>query len=252
MTSTPAFNDRFSGSAQQYQRYRPIYPPELFTFLAASTRGHERAWDCATGNGQCALGLTEHYRRVYATDASSRQLEMAPYHPRITWNTATAEHSMAPDHAFDLVTAAQSAHWFDHNRFYHEVRRVLRPGGVIAVWAYDLPVVNPETDSLVRHLYHDILGSYWQPEIRHISNRYRTLPFPFRKLRVPPFIMTAHWTCNEFIRYIETWSAAVTYRESRKASPLESIHAQLEHSWKAPGKRQVVRWPLIVLAGRTT
>ncbi|MBD0326304.1 MAG: SAM-dependent methyltransferase, partial [Pyrinomonadaceae bacterium] len=51
------FKDHFSEQSADYAKYRPRYPAALFEYLASVTAEHERAWDCATGNGQAALGL---------------------------------------------------------------------------------------------------------------------------------------------------------------------------------------------------
>jgi hypothetical protein len=50
------FSDHFSDHADRYKAYRPTYPDELFTYLASLVPDHDLAWDCATGNGQAALG----------------------------------------------------------------------------------------------------------------------------------------------------------------------------------------------------
>ena len=43
-----SFEDHFSQSAQEYARYRPSYPPELFAYLASLCTSHQLAWDCGT------------------------------------------------------------------------------------------------------------------------------------------------------------------------------------------------------------
>jgi ubiquinone/menaquinone biosynthesis C-methylase UbiE len=99
------------------------------------------AVDCATGSGQAAVALAEHFAAVLAVDASSSQLTRAQPHPRVYYAASLAERLPAPDGSADLVTAAQAAHWFDFERFHAECRRVLAPGGVVAVWtAKDVPV----------------------------------------------------------------------------------------------------------------
>jgi hypothetical protein len=65
------FKDHFSTQSSQYQRYRPHYPPALFEWLAELTQEHTLAWDCATGNGQAAQALANHFANVLATDAAS-------------------------------------------------------------------------------------------------------------------------------------------------------------------------------------
>ena len=56
------FKDHFSGHAVEYAKFRPHYPDELFEYLALISPRHELAWDCATGNGQAAVGLARHFR----------------------------------------------------------------------------------------------------------------------------------------------------------------------------------------------
>ena len=68
------FKDHFSDRAALYATCRPLYPDSLFAQLAGLTREHRAAVDCGTGNGQAALGLTKHFRRVIATDPSEAQI----------------------------------------------------------------------------------------------------------------------------------------------------------------------------------
>ena len=55
--------DRFSDRAEAYSRHRPRYPDSLFEHLARLAPAPDHAWDCATGNGQAATGLVEHFAR---------------------------------------------------------------------------------------------------------------------------------------------------------------------------------------------
>ena len=79
------FPDHFSDHADRYEAYRPTYPDSLFAYLASLVPAHDLAWDCATGNGQAALGLTPHFRTIIATDASPRQIAQAHPHPKVTY-----------------------------------------------------------------------------------------------------------------------------------------------------------------------
>ncbi|HEY9050998.1 MAG TPA: class I SAM-dependent methyltransferase, partial [Gammaproteobacteria bacterium] len=71
------FKDHFSNHSFDYKKFRPVYPEKLYHRLAKISPGNECAWDCATGNGQAAIGLSKYFKQVIATDASSNQLAHA-------------------------------------------------------------------------------------------------------------------------------------------------------------------------------
>ena len=72
-----AFKDHFSSQSAAYRRYRPEYPAELIRYVASLAPDRRVAIDCATGNGQAAVALAEHFETVLAVDGSRSQLERA-------------------------------------------------------------------------------------------------------------------------------------------------------------------------------
>jgi SAM-dependent methyltransferase len=244
------FADHFSSIAGQYAASRPTYPPELFDWLATVAPATGVAWDCAAGNGQATLELARRFDRVTATDASAAQLAQATAHPRVSYRVAPAEASGLPDGSADLITVAQALHWLDLPAFYVEVRRVLVPGGVLAVWCYGLLVLDdPVLDPAIQAFYHDVVGSFWAPERRLVETGYQTLAFPFEELAAPSFAMTLDWTLGELAAYVGTWSAVEAYRRARGQDPVPVLAAELAPAWgEAPRRR--VRWPLSLRVGR--
>lgn len=69
--------DNFSTQSDQYAKYRPTYPSELFDFLNSIVINKEYAWDCGTGNGQFAYELATTFENVFATDISQSQIDHA-------------------------------------------------------------------------------------------------------------------------------------------------------------------------------
>ena len=244
-----AFKDHFSGHAADYARYRPDYPAALFAWLAEIAPARDRAWDCATGNGQAALALAEHFGAVVATDASETQVASAFAHPRVTYCVAPAEASGLEDASVSLVTVAQALHWFDLPAFWAEADRVLRPGGVLAVWAYHLFRCTPEVDAVVDRLYSDVVGPYWPPDRKMIEEGYPvTLPFP--RVEPPPFEMAKRWTLDDLTGYLRTWSSARRFFEAKGADPVALVVPELEAAWGDPAGARELRWPLLLHVGR--
>ncbi len=244
------FRDHFSAQASQYAAYRPTYPPELAAFLAIAAPGRDLAWDVATGQGQAARLLATEFRQVLATDASAAQLANAESCDGVTFREGEATNSGLGDRTCDLVTVAQAAHWFDISKFYAEVRRVLRPNGVIAIWGYVLlQTGHTEIDGRLQEFQDVTVGEYW-PEGREILDaHYATLPFPFEPIVAPSFFMRARWTRDDLIGYTGSWSAVARYRQTHRTDPLSAFAEDLSRVWP-DGRTLDIEWPLYLLVGR--
>ncbi|HZJ01260.1 MAG TPA: class I SAM-dependent methyltransferase [Gemmatimonadaceae bacterium] len=242
------FKDHFSGRAALYSKYRPTYPRKLFDWIGEITRNHGIVWDCATGSGQAAVGLANIFDRVIATDASEKQISMAVPHPSIEYRVATASASRLADSSVDAVTVAQAIHWLDHDSFYREARRVLKPDGAMLVWGYGDPVIDdPRLDKIVHDYNRGTIEEYWRPERDLILAGLRTIPFPFREIETPAFTMECQWTLPELAGYMRTWSATAAYAEKNGGDPVAAVEAELENKWG--GGAHLVRWPLHLRAG---
>lgn len=245
------FTDHFGSVAGAYAHYRPTYPAPLFAWLAGMAPARQRAWDCATGTGQAAIGLAAHFAAVVATDASAAQLAAASPHPGVQYRLAAAESSGLEADSLDLVTVAQAVHWFDRPRFFEEVGRVLRPGGVLAVWSYGIPQLEGEgSDALLQHFYSDIVGPYWPPEKALVENGYRDLVLPFESLPTPAFAMEATWTLEQLLGYGASWSASARYRAALGHDPMDQLRPALAAAWGEPDQGRRIHWPLTLKASR--
>jgi SAM-dependent methyltransferase len=240
--------DHFSGHAADYAKFRPGYPEALFDWIAAQTPGHDLAWDCGCGNGQASLPLAARYRRVAATDFSAEQIAQATPHPKVDYRVAPAEASGLPDRCADLVTIAQALHWFDFDKFYAEARRVLKPGGAIVAWTYQLLRGEPEINARLDDFYRNTLGPHWPPERKWVDLAYRGLPFPFEEIAAPAFEIRLRWSLADLVAYVGTWSATRRCIQAEGRDPMPALRARLAPVWGA-GEREIV-WPIAVKAGR--
>jgi len=243
------FKDLFSDASTDYARHRPAYPRELYDHLAKTAPALDCAWDCATGSGQAARGLAEYFARVIASDASAEQIAAAAPHPGVDYRVAPAHACGLNDTSVDLVTVAQALHWFDLDAFYADVRRVLRPGGILGVWTYNLLHTEPAIDELLEHFYRNTVGPCWPPERRWVENGYRDLPFPFRELDPPSCAMQADWTLPQLLGYLGTWSASKKYQADRGHDPVAVLEPTLRAAWGLPETCRTIRWPLAIRIG---
>ena len=239
--------DLFSAHAADYAKFRPGYPPALFDWIASLTSSHDLAWDCGCGNGQATQPLAERYARVQATDLSPEQLTQAPAHPGVAYRAAPAEDSGLTAASVDLVTIAQALHWFDFDRFYAEVRRVLKPGGVIAAWTYQLLRAEPAIDALLMDFYRRELGPYWPPQRRWVDRGYQGMPFLFTEIPAPSFEIRLSWTLVDLLAYLGTWSATRRLIQAEDRDPLPALGERLGSVW-GEGERLII-WPIAMRVG---
>lgn len=245
-----SFKDHFSAQAADYAKYRPHYPPALFAYLVSIAPAKKIAWDCGTGNGQAALGLAPYFDLVIATDPSEKQIRNAIPHEKVKYVVAPAEGTDIAPQSVDLIMVAQALHWFDHEKFYVEVRRIAQPRGIIAVSMYNLLHSEPEITAIVNEFYFDIVGPYWPPERKHIELGYRSIPFPFAEIKPPSFSLEKQWNLGELLGYLNTWSATQRFISQNGFNPLQQIADRLAGVWGDPESKKRIAWPLHLRIGK--
>lgn len=132
---------RFTGKAEGYAKYRPQYPIEFIEYLISCNglTAESAIADVGSGTGILTGQLLEHGMRVFAVEPNADMRKIAEQNlstdPRFVSFQGTAENTALSSGSVDLVTAAQAFHWFNPAGFKQECRRILKPGGKVAlVW----------------------------------------------------------------------------------------------------------------------
>lgn len=238
--------DNFSQQSQLYAKYRPHYPDTLYEYLNTRVSGLDRAWDCATGNGQVAHKLAESFKEVIATDISQAQLDNAIRHSKIKYGIGSAEKTEIPDKSVDLTTVGQAIHWFDTKAFYQEVKRVSKPDAMLAYWSYGLLQVSPAINEAIHHFHYKTVGEYWDPERKIWGNEYRDIEFPLEDSERKDFDYFVNWDIHHLEGYLNSWSAVQHYIKQVGENPVPSFIASISNDWK---KEMTVKFPTFLYAG---
>ena len=243
--------DNFSKQANLYAKFRPEYPSELYDFILQNVENKGIAWDCATGNGQAAKVLAQHFKEVYATDISQKQIDNAVKADNIVYSISSAEKTDFQDAAFDLISVAQAAHWFDFEKFYAEVKRVAKPNAMLAIWGYGTLRfhADSEIDKRMWDFYTNRVGQYWDFERSHIDKEYTSLPFPFQEIESPKFSMAYKWQRYEFEGYLNTWSAVQNCINTEGVNPVDDFMLDLNAYW-GEFETKTVHFPLFLKMGK--
>src|SRR6185295_8655921 len=163
---------------------------------------------------------------------SEQQIKNAFANDKISYRVEKAEHNSISTGSVDLLTIANALHWFDFDVFYAEANRVLKTNGVIAVWAYGLPFIEPEIDKRIKNFHDHVVGKYWLAENRLVENEYKAIPFPFKQVQAPAFSYKKMITLHEVIGYLDTWSATQRFINENKFNPTEQLQKELAEHWK--------------------
>ncbi|MCB0700066.1 MAG: class I SAM-dependent methyltransferase [Chitinophagales bacterium] len=222
--------DNFSNQAKAYAQFRPSYPSELFDFIYSRCNRFDKAWDCATGNGQAAIELAKRFEEVSATDISERQISLAEKAHNIDYRICPAHNTPFADDTFDLITVAQALHWFAIDEFYNEVKRVAKSGAFFAAWGYSLMRCNDEIDAIVDEFYTNVIGPYWDAERKHVDDEYSSLPFPFDEVECPTFHIKYNRSYEDLIGYFNSWSSVQHYINQKGTNPVQLIAEPLKHA----------------------
>ena len=239
----------FSDKSDIYAKARPTYPPEVFEFLAKRAPAHNRVWDCATGNGQAAQGLARHFDEVYATDISAEQIDNHLDIAGVDFTICPAENTPFADQSFDMVNVAQALHWFDLDKFWPEVRRVLKPGGLFACISYDWFCATPEIDACVERYAKAVVQPYWAANNQMVIDHYQQVKFPFEKLPAPELYIRSRWNLHNMIDYIHTWSAVRKLMKIEGDGFFIRFSNELAKVWGDPERQYIVKSPLTIIAG---
>jgi len=131
--------ERFSGRVDDYVRHRPNYPPAVIdeVLAIAGLCAGATVADVGSGTGILSSQLLGAGLHVYGVEPNAAMRAAAEVHLEgqsgFTSVAGSAEVTDLPATCVDAVTCAQAFHWFDMDRARDEFRRILRPGGMVAI-----------------------------------------------------------------------------------------------------------------------
>ncbi|XP_059724246.1 putative methyltransferase DDB_G0268948 isoform X2 [Haemorhous mexicanus] len=235
--ATQMFEGR--GHAAVYQKYRFAPGKELQQTILSYLREKkaipaELAVDVGCGSGQGTRFLGEHFKKVVGTDISEAQIEEAkatPCMPNISYlvwwlfpcprSVCPAEELPFPGGSVDVLTSFTAAHWFHLRRFAREARRVLRPGGCVAISTYtpDMSLRHGDCSQQLTRVFRecwDEILKYSDDKVKYVLGDYKeifeALPFPDKK-RITDIYDSIPMTVEGVVGYMESTSSYQTFKK---------------------------------------
>jgi SAM-dependent methyltransferase len=168
---------RFSNRVENYVKYRPGYPAEMFSFLIKQKvlKNDSIIADIGSGTGISAKMFLDNGNVVFGVEPNKEMREAAEKLLGLNKNfksvSGTAEASGLKAKCADIIIAAQAFHWFDADLFKKEMIRVLKPNGYfVLVWNDRL---TDESEFLIEYenLLHNYSVDYKDVNHKNITNK---------------------------------------------------------------------------------
>ena len=123
----------FTHKSDDYSRFRPSYPDSAIDWLAEQNPDAIVA-DIGAGTGIFTCALLRRFQNITAVEPNAAMREkLSMQLPQIFCTDGSAEETKLPDKSINLITVAQSFHWFDADKFKQEALRILQPDGKVAI-----------------------------------------------------------------------------------------------------------------------
>lgn len=167
------FQSKFGHIAEEFERYRPDYPAELFEHILAAVPAapRERAVDLGAGTGKSTRALLPHFQEVIAVEPDpGMAAKLKQETPAIIVHNITAEDFSRTPSTVDLVTVGNALHWMDLPRVFANAHSWLRPGGIFAVYDRPLPKTIPAVDTITLAEMRGPWKPYRDQRLKHDKN----------------------------------------------------------------------------------
>ena len=128
----------YLGKQEDYSKYRPTYPTELFDFLSKEYNIKNKIIvELGAGTGKFSKIASSYCKQIYYVEPNIDMINKGKEYcndcTNIVYINKSAESTGLPENLADIVLAVQSFHWFDKQKLKQEVNKILKPDGDFAI-----------------------------------------------------------------------------------------------------------------------
>ena len=137
---------RYSTFSDEYAEYRPTPPTDLIKFVQSMAPNIEkgRVIDLGCGTGLSTRVWSDFCAEAIGVEPSDEMLKkarMSSHDRNISFIKGWGHDTSLPDDSASVVTCAASFHWMEPESTLREIKRILQPGGILAIYGPQVPPV---------------------------------------------------------------------------------------------------------------
>lgn len=229
--------ETFDAVAGEYEKYRPVYPQELFQDLIdyAGVNPSADILEIGCGTGQATSGLVERgFTRITCVELGGQLAKIASEkfqaYADVNVIHSSFEDWHGEERSYDLAISATAFHFIEPQYGYRKVSRLLRAGGAIGFfWTVHVPLYDQ---------VHDEIRAIYQRYAPHLDDRQKAQPTEviaerkrlteqsgfFHDVTVKEYRSMATYSSDDYISLLNT--------HSKHQQLSEPIRNQLFHEMK--------------------
>lgn len=215
---------RFDEIVMQYDKIRPAYPRELLEKISDFAGGNAamQALEIGAGTGKATEYFLEKGCYVTAVEIGKGMGAYLRHHFKNYKDFRVIvdafENVSLKDGEYDLIYAATAFHWVDANIGCPKAFRILKPGGVFALFRYNiLPASGDECYEAIQHVYEKYYRPYvrieekideafWRPsEIKRAFGFADMAQYGFSDIVKEVYVTTKKFSADEYVDLLETF-----------------------------------------------
>ena len=183
--------EQWSGLSETYHDIRPVPPAAIIkTILSWLQKEADVVIDLGSGTGLSTTiwnDFAKHIIGIEPNDDMRSVAEKNANSDRVVFQKGVSNKTNLPSDYADVITVAQAFHWMDIDSTLSECYRVLKPGGVLAIYDFSLPPILDwaiERDFLaLREKCSEIVYAQEIPPVHNDKNSYNDRIKAFGKFR---------------------------------------------------------------------
>ncbi|KAK3755036.1 hypothetical protein RRG08_039315 [Elysia crispata] len=243
--------------SKAYADSRPSYTDEMFKTIAdyckETNPDLNLAVDVGCGPGMSTIGFAKYFKKVIGVDVSETQVACAPKDvPNCEFKVGYSDKlPFIKSGTVDLFCSGESFNLMPQKETFAEADRVLKPGGSIAIFGYDVPVAdNAEVQACIQKFGIKIF-QFYPKETAQLLDRFSNLQLPYPGwIRNDEIKLTMKYTVKQYADFMKSTWALRAYREAHPDEDFlgdltKELNEALERSGGATD--YTVTWNLFLL-----
>ncbi|GFN83624.1 methyltransferase domain containing protein [Plakobranchus ocellatus] len=245
--------------SKAYADFRPRYSEELFQtivdYCKETSPSLDLAVDIGCGPGMSTLGFAKHFKKIVGVDVSETQIACAPKNiPNVEWRVGYSDKlPFIKSGTVDLVCSGESFNLMPQKETFAEADRVLKPGGTIAIFGYDMPTSDdPEMAALMQKMFMTMIP-YWPKESTQLFDKFQSVEIPYPGwIRNDSLKMKMTITVDQYMGMMKsTWPVVAYSKEHPNEDFVGDIAKQITEILKKQGKgpEYTINYNLFIIMG---